>query len=226
MNYSDIRFAFVKLVYGDHNRSAAVKKALKKCMSRLGQNELALNVGAGTTNYDKRIKNLDLFEGEHIDFVGTAEDMPMDDGTFGLVITQEVLEHVQDPFQAMNEIHRVLKPGGTLYCQLPFIIGYHPGPTDFWRFTKEGIKELVEKSGFVVEEQGITVGSSSGFYRIAVEYFAVLFSVILPFLYTAFKALFAVVLYPIKLLDYVMQFSKQADRIPGGYYVIAKKVKA
>ncbi len=226
MKYSDIRFAFVKLVYGDHNRSSAVKKAIKKCLSRLGDNEIALNVGAGTTNYDKRIKNLDIFEGEHIDYVGSAEAMPMADGTFGLVLTQEVLEHVQDPFQAMNEIYRVLKPGGTLYCQLPFIIGYHPGPTDFWRFTKEGIKELVEKSGFVIEEQGITVGSSTGFYRIAVEYFSVLLSVPLPFLYTAFKALFAIALYPIKWLDYIMQFSKQADRIPGGYYVIAKKAMA
>ena len=223
MNYSDIRFAFVKLVYGDHNRSSSVKKALKKCVDRLGANDIALNVGAGTTNYDPRIKNLDIFPGEHIDYVGKAEDMPMEDNTFGVIITQEVLEHVQDPFKAMEEIHRVLKPGGTLYCQLPFIIGYHPGPTDFWRFTKEGIKELVERVGFEVEEQGVSVGSSTGFYRIAVEYFAVLFSVILPFLYTAFKALFAVLLYPIKLLDHVMKYSKQADRIPGGYYIIAKK---
>jgi SAM-dependent methyltransferase len=223
MKYSDLRFAFVKLIYADHNKSAKVKKALEKCIARLKDNEVGLNVGAGTTALDKRIRNLDIFPGEHIYYVAKAEAIPEKDNFFGIIITQEVLEHVQDPFKAISEIYRVLKPGGTLYCQLPFIIGYHPGPTDFWRFTKEGITELVTRVGFEVEEIGITVEVASGFYRIAVEFFAVLFSMPLSFLYHPLKAVFSLALYPIKFLDYILQFSKQADRIPGGYYVIAKK---
>ena len=142
---------------------------------------------------------------------------------FNLVVTQECLEHVADPFKAVEEIHRVLKKDGKLFIQLPFIIGYHPGPTDFWRFTKEGIRELVERAGFKVQEIGITVGPSSGFYRIAVEYFAVLFSLPLSKLYVPFKALLAVLFYPMKWLDPLLNRSSQVDRVPGGYFIIAVK---
>ena len=223
MKYSDLRFAFVQLVYGDHNRSRAVRRALGKCIEDLGEDEIGLNVGAGTTTLDPRMRNLDIFPGEHIDYVGKAEEIPTEDGIFGLVVSQECLEHVADPFKAAEEIYRVLRKDGKLFIQLPFIIGYHPGPTDFWRFTKEGITELVERVGFKVQEIGITVGPSSGLYRIAVEYFAVLFSLPLSSLYVPFKALFAVLFYPMKWLDPLMNRSNQVDRIPGGYFVVAVK---
>ena len=145
---------------------------------------------------------------------------PTEDGKFNLVVTQECLEHVADPFKAVEEIHRVLKKDGKLFIQLPFIIGYHPGPTDFWRFTKEGIRELVERAGFKVQEIGITVGPSSGFYRIAVEYFAVLFSLPLSKLYVPFKALLAVLFYPMKWLDPLLNRSSPSGSCSRGllYY--------
>ena len=223
MSFSSLRMKFVKTIYGDHNSSINVKRALKKCLSKLGTEEFGLNVGAGLTNVDERIRNLDIFPGQHIFYVAKAESIPEKDNFFALVITQEVLEHVQDPFKAISEIYRVMKPGGILYCQLPFIIGYHPGPTDYWRFTKEGISELITRTGFSIIEINISVGTASGFYRIFVEFLAILISIPLPFLYIPFKAFFSLLFYPIKLLDFLFKFSKQKDRIPGGYYIIAQK---
>jgi SAM-dependent methyltransferase len=169
------------------------------------------------------MRNLDIDAGPGIDYVARAESIPLPDCSIDLVVTQETLEHVEDPFKAMQEIFRVLKPGGTIYLQLPFIIGYHPGPTDFWRFTREGIVRLVEVTGFEFGDLGLAVGASTGFYRTAVEYFAILFSVPAPPLYIPLKALFAACLYPIKLLDAVTKYSAQTDRVAGGYYVIARK---
>jgi len=223
MQLKDLRFKFVKLIYADHNRSSSVKKAIKKCLSNLNTTDVGLNVGAGTTKLHPQIKNLDIFAGEHIDYVGKAEAIPEKDNYFKLVITQEVLEHVEDPFKASQEIYRVLQKGGRLYCQLPFIIGYHPGPTDFWRFTKEGITSMLENAGFEIEELGISVGGGTGFYRILVEFMSTLFSVPIPPLYSIFKALFAIIFYPIKWFDFILHFSKEKDRIPGGYYIIARK---
>lgn len=223
MRFKNIRSFFVKLVYADHNKSRSVVKAIKKCLSEFPEDGVGLNLGAGSVNFDNRIRNLDIFPGENIYYVARAESIPEKDDFFDLIITQEVLEHVQDPFKAMNEIYRTLKPGGTLYCQLPFTIGYHPGPTDYWRFTKEGSREMVEKNGFTVEEIGISVGGATGFYRISVEFFATLFSTILPPIYHLLKALFAIVFYPIKWLDIIVNLNKQKDRIAGGYYIIAKK---
>jgi len=223
MNLQNIRFAFVKLVYGDHNRSNAVRNGLKLVMENLEKNEIGLNVGAGTTKFGENFKNLDIFPGENIDYVGKAENIPVPDNYFKIVITQETLEHVENPIKAINEIYRVLKPGGILYCQLPFIIGYHPGPTDFWRFTKEGIVELVESGGFKVELCNISVGPSTGFYRICVEYWSILFSFLIPPAYHILKAFFALLFFPIKWLDFFLIHSRQKHRIPGGYFVIARK---
>lgn len=199
---------------------------MRMALAAMPPDGFGLNVGAGSTRIDPRVRNLDLFSGPNIDYVGRAEAIPLPDSSVDLVVTQETLEHVADPFKAIKEIHRVLKPGGTLYLQLPFVIGYHPSPTDFWRFTREGIVSLVEFAGLECSEVGVTVGASTGFYRIAVEYIAILLSVPVPPLYMPLKALLALLLYPIKLLDAVTGYSKQADRVAGGYYVVAHKSTA
>jgi SAM-dependent methyltransferase len=223
MNFKNIRFRFVQLIYADHNYSSIVKIKIKECLSELRSDDIGINIGAGTTNIHKQIRNLDIFPGEKIYYVAKAESIPEKNDFFSLAISQEVLEHVADPNLAVSEIFRVLKKGGKFYCQVPFIIGYHPGPNDFWRFTKEGLVTLLSNAGFEILEIGIAVGAGTGFYRIAVEFFAGLYSIFIPKFYFLFKALFAIAFYPIKFLDFLFKFSTQKDRIPGGYYVIAKK---
>ena len=221
--FSRLRSSFVALVYADHNRSRNVRRTLASVLAAMPRDGRGLNVGAGGTRVDPRVRNLDIFAGEDIDYVGRAEAIPLPDASMDAVITQETLEHVADPFRAITEIARVLKPGGELYLQLPFIIGYHPGPTDFWRFSREGIVRLVEYGGLDCREVGVAVGASTGFYRIAVEYFAILISTPLPPLYIPLKAAFALLFYPIKLLDALTDFSRETDRVAGGYYVVAVK---
>lgn len=223
MSIEKFKRAYVKLIYGDHNNSQSVKKALLKCINYLGSEDIGLNIGAGYTKLGKQIKNMDIFHADGIDYVGEVECIPLENSSVKLVITQEVLEHVKDVEKGLQEIYRVLKKDGLFYCQVPFIIGYHPGPNDYWRFTKEGIREVIEKHGFEILELETSVGSATGFYRISVEFFAILFSVFFPFLYIFLKALFALLLYPIKWLDPILDFSNQKNRIPGGYYLIAKK---
>src|SRR5262249_27912167 len=46
---------------------------------------------------------------------GTAEDIPFADGSFDVIWSIAVLEHVQQPEKALQEIERVLKPGGVAY---------------------------------------------------------------------------------------------------------------
>ena len=223
MNLKKLRFKFVKMIYAYHNASRHVRQALSKTLAHLEPGDIGLNLGAGDTRIHSQVKNMDIFPGENIDIVGSAEAIPLKDNYLKIVVTQEVLEHVEHPFQAAKEIHRVLQPGGVLYCQLPFVIGYHPGPTDFWRFTREGIASMLTHAGFEIEEQGTSVGNGTGFYRILVEFLATLLAVFLPPFYTLFKAFFAVICFPIKWLDRVFEYSKEQDRIPGGYYVIARK---
>lgn len=220
-----LRSRFVGLVYADHNRSKSVQQAIRAQLANLPPDGVGLNVGAGGTRLDPRVKNLDVMAGPGIDIVAPAERIPLPANTVDLVITQETLEHVADPIRAMAEITRVLKPGGTLYLQVPFTIGFHPGPHDYWRFTREGIVRLAESHGLKVTSIGMVVGPSTGFYRITVEHFAILGSLPWARLYIPLKAVLAALLYPLKWLDVLTSRSPQFDRIAGGYFVLATKAR-
>lgn len=50
---------------------------------------------------------------------GDARRLPFPDATFDVVITSEVLEHIQDDVTAIAEMVRVLKPGGRFAATVP-----------------------------------------------------------------------------------------------------------
>lgn len=223
--FSDIvQYYVVKKVYGDHNSARNVRQALKSLLRKMPESFTGLNIGAGKTTIHPSIKNLELEPGPNIDYVGSVLEIPCNDNEFDLVIAQEVFEHVKDPCKAVEEVCRVLKTGGHFYLQLPFIIGFHPCPNDYWRFTNEGIQELLEHSSFKVVESKITVGPAVGFYRILVEFLSLCFSLGIPLLYKPMKLIFAILCWPIKLLDPLLMTFKEANRIAGGYYIIGQKL--
>jgi SAM-dependent methyltransferase len=218
-----IQYFVVKNIYGDHNDAKNVRLGLESLLQKMPLAFLGLNIGAGQTNIHPNIKNLELDDGDNIDYVGSVLNIPCEDEKFDLVIAQEVLEHVNDPFKAIEEISRVLKKDGYFYLQLPFIIGYHPCPNDYWRFTHEGIRELLDKSKFNVVELKISVGPAVGFYRILVEFLSLILSLGIPLLYKPMKLISAILCWPIKLLDPFLIKTKEANRISGGYYIIGQK---
>lgn len=79
------------------------------------------------------------------DITGDLRAMPFEEGSVDAVLCTEVLEHCEDPFQAMREIRRVLKPGGLLLVTSPFLWPWHGTHDyrDFWRFTHQGWELLL-----------------------------------------------------------------------------------
>ena len=63
---------------------------------------------------------------------------------FDVVVCTEVLEHTLNPFAAVAEIFRVLRPGGLLFASTPFNFRIHGPLPDCWRFTEHGIRALLE----------------------------------------------------------------------------------
>ncbi|HLF24924.1 MAG TPA: class I SAM-dependent methyltransferase [Anaerolineae bacterium] len=72
------------------------------------------------------------------------------DATYDSAICLEVLEHVPEPFKAMAEIYRILKPGGILIVSVPHLSRLHEEPYDFFRFTRYGLMSLFQTAGFEV----------------------------------------------------------------------------
>jgi len=82
-------------------------------------------------------------------------DLPFEDNEFDLVVSDQVLEHVEgSPVQAMNEAFRVLKPGGLALHTTCFINPVHGRPQDFWRFTPEALEFLVKDKAEIIEASG------------------------------------------------------------------------
>lgn len=102
------------------------------------------NLNPDVWNYPERIRGI-------VDIWGDGNHLPFADASFDTVLTVEVLEHVPDPFHMMGEMARVLKPGGAMLLTVPFAAELHQLPYDYWRYTPNGIRELVEQHGLVVE---------------------------------------------------------------------------
>lgn len=88
-----------------------------------------------------------------VEFDGTT--IPFPDHHFDAVLCTEVLEHAQQPEALIAEMHRVLRPGGSLVLTVPFAARVHHIPHDFHRFTRYRLAQLFAAFGAVtIEERG------------------------------------------------------------------------
>jgi SAM-dependent methyltransferase len=79
------------------------------------------------------------------DVVGDICRSPFRPESFDAVVVGEVLEHVQAPHLAIDNLHRLLAPGGSLILTTPFIFPIHDRPHDYYRFTRYGLAHLLRE---------------------------------------------------------------------------------
>lgn len=103
-----------------------------------------------------RLIEADVAIGPRTDLLCDAHTLPFADGSFDAVVCQAVLEHVADPPRVVAEIHRVLRPGGLVYSEIPFMQQVHEGAYDFTRYTYNGHRRLFRR--FDQIDAGATAG--------------------------------------------------------------------
>lgn len=69
---------------------------------------------------------------------------PISNSTYDIVLAISILEHVVNPFAAIHEIRRILKPGGLLLAQAPYNFRIHGPLPDLWRFTEHGWRLMLK----------------------------------------------------------------------------------
>jgi SAM-dependent methyltransferase len=109
--------------------------------------------------------------------VGDALTLPYADQTFDCVIASEILEHIPADIQAIGELVRVLRPGGTLAVSVPrwfpevvnwkLSEEYHNNPGGHIRiYTEEELRDKVTKAGLVFDGRGYAHGLHSPYWWI------------------------------------------------------------
>ncbi len=129
---------------------------------------LVLDVGAGRQSIrqclpkNTRYLSLDYWETgvglyhSRPDVFGDAQNLPIATASVDTVLLLDVLEHLPRPMDCLTEIRRVLKPGGRLILQVPFLYPPHDEPHDYQRWTIHGLRRLARENGFhVVHEKMI-----------------------------------------------------------------------
>lgn len=150
-----------------------IKPKLKKYAKRLSRKSLnnqisgflsqcpqecnVLNIGAGGEIYEVVKKNLpsknitlvsvDIDPKRNPDILDDIVNSSIESDSFDFIICAEVLEHVENPFEAVNNIMRIVKTGGDVLISTPFIFPTHDAPYDFFRYTEFGLKKLFSNIG-------------------------------------------------------------------------------
>lgn len=91
---------------------------------------------------------VDLSEGKGVDTTldltqsFDAVDEKLGHQRFGTIFSFSVMEHCDNPFLMAENMEQLLKPGGRIVLSVPFAWKFHGYPSDYWRFTREGVKKL------------------------------------------------------------------------------------
>lgn len=124
---------------------------IKTFLASLPRKPKILVIGGGTkgngteelwNNDDVQIISIDVYGSDNTSFIADAHYLPFVDEAFDGILIQAVLEHVVDPPTVVSEIFRVLKCGGIVYSEIPFMQQVHEGAFDFTRYTLSGHRWL------------------------------------------------------------------------------------
>lgn len=204
-----------------HSNPTLKKPETGMLFDHRGPGTLLLNLGGGPVRYSDQEIILNLKPFHNVDLVGDAHAVPVIDDTFDSVICNAVVEHVFEPEKVVKEMIRVLKPGGYLYAEVPFIFFFHGYPNDYRRYTREGVKLLF--SDLDIVRTGITNGPVSAMLLSL----NILLQMFVPpkrkRLRKAVNGLYRLLVFPLKYIDAIMVKNPEAHFLSGGFYLLGRK---
>lgn len=182
-----------------------------------------LNVGAGVLDYGDHVINLDVGPFPNVDVVGVGEALPFASDSFDGVLLEGVLSVVRDARAVLREIHRVLRPGGSVVIDTPFVQAYVPSPEDYRRYSDVGLRTELDDHGFEVVDVGVSVGPASAMGRLGASMLGMLLSGGRAGAYRWVRLVASLTLGPIKYLDHWLARHPAARVGAGGVWAIARK---
>lgn len=137
-----------------------IDKYSNKCRGKL------VDIGCGNKPYLRYFSLIDEYIGVDIDnneadIVANAEFLPIKSNSIDIVLCNQLIEHVSEPIKIIVEINRILKEEGILILTAPQMGRLHGEPNDYYRYTKWGLKYLLEENRMKLE----IIESHGGIFR-------------------------------------------------------------
>src|SRR3989344_4073532 len=185
------------------------------------EHQIELDGGSGPYRWDRRCVNVDVSPFPEVDLVADAEHLPFPNASVDAVVSESLLEHVDNPSAVAKEMLRVVKSGGVIYASAPFLTPYHASPDDFTRWTTSGLRALF--AGAEIIETGVRSGPWSAFLVFLAYWLGVIFAFgskkAAPFL--AF--VFMLVLGPLKIFDLFFAKLPGSETVSAQLYILCRK---
>jgi SAM-dependent methyltransferase len=114
-----------------------------------------IDIGCGSKPYAAAFSDV-AYEGADVSITETAEllidattqHVAAPDESYHAAVSFQVMEHVADYRTFLQECRRVLLPGGMLFFTVPFAFEFHGVPSDYRRWTHEGLRVDLCEAGF------------------------------------------------------------------------------
>jgi SAM-dependent methyltransferase len=148
--------------------------------------------------------------------------LPIADNTVDFIFSSSVLEHVYDPEQAVREMYRVVKPGGHVYAEIPFMRGFHLEPIDYQRYTISGIEALFARHRFSLCRKGVCSGPCTAVALHIIDFWkgALSFN---RYIRAIGVLLFRLLLHPFKYVDRLCESSSWTNVTACNFYYLGFK---
>jgi SAM-dependent methyltransferase len=181
-----------------------------------------LNVGSGRTRYPGRVVNVDLEAFPGVQLLCDAHRLPFDDSAFDVVLLRGVLEHVRSADTVLSEVRRVLKLGGLVYVEVPFLQPFHASPEDYRRFTLAGLSSVM--CGYEGLRTGVQIGPASTLAWVAQEALAAVCAFGSTTAYKVLRALLGWALFWVKFLDRMVVPAPFVANSASALYYLGRKI--
>ena len=198
-------------------------RAVKRKIYELGAEAKILDLGSGTDRRAPNVITLEIEANSNVDIVGDGHQLPFHDNVFDAIINEAVLEHVLEPKQIVDEIYRVLKPGGYVCAAVPFLQGFHASPHDYQRYTVPGFNHLF--SAFIKIESGACAGPTASLHWIFREYVGLMLSFGNLLAAKIISLIIGWLTFPIILIDYILMINKHSHILASAVYFVGQKEK-
>lgn len=175
----------------------SISKFIERSTGQMPDGASILDAGSGSSPYllyfnKQDYHSCDAYFPGGVSYFADLEFLPVTDHAYDYVICTQVLEHVKYPRKVLQELYRVLKPGGKLFLTAPQGWGLHLEPHNYFNYTRYGLDLLFNDVGFQVE----TIDERGGIFW----YLGKRLQSLVPYLYRQQKGFGKVVVFGVFLI--------------------------